>query len=108
MGPIYEVAGVSGLAIEAFQAVGNKSSKFAAFRSVHSTMRILVDLPQSDLALVDQLARRHGVSRAEFIRNAISASLRPWRRKMDHTAFGSWSNLPEDSLAYQERMRAAW
>jgi len=69
-------------------------------------MRIRIDLPQSDLVQVDEIARRRAISRGEFIRQAISASLTPWRRKMDHTAFGSWPDFPEDGLAYQERMRA--
>ena len=71
-------------------------------------MRILVDVPQSDLALMDKAARKRSISRAEFIRQAISASLTPLRHKMDHSAFGAWSDFPEDGLAYQQRMRAGW
>ncbi len=71
-------------------------------------MRILVDVPQPDLELLDEVSKRRAISRAQFIREAIASSLTPYRRKMNHAAFGIWSQLPADGLAYQERMRAEW
>lgn len=71
-------------------------------------MRILVDVPKSDLELLDEVTKRRAISRAEFIRRAIAASLTPYRRKMKHSAFGTWSRLSEDGMAYQERIRAEW
>lgn len=71
-------------------------------------MRILVDVAKPDLQLMDEVARKLTLSRAEFIRRAITASLIPYRHKMNHAAFGSWSELAEDGLAYQEKMRAGW
>lgn len=71
-------------------------------------MRVLVDVPQSDLDLMDEVSKRRAISRAEFIRRAIDASLTPYRQKMNHAAFGAWSQLSEDGLAYQERMRGEW
>lgn len=71
-------------------------------------MRILVDIPESDLKLVDQVSRRLEKSRAQFIRDAIATSLTPYRRKMDHSAFGLLAGRIEDGLGFQERMRTEW
>jgi metal-responsive CopG/Arc/MetJ family transcriptional regulator len=70
-------------------------------------MRILVDVPQPELKLLEEASRKRAISRAEFIRRAISTSLTPYRRKMNHAAFGSWTQS-EDGLKYQKRMRAEW
>ena len=71
-------------------------------------MRILVDVPTGDLELLDEITKGRAISRAEFIRQAISRSLTPYRQKMNHSAFGSWTAMAEDGLAYQERMRDEW
>jgi metal-responsive CopG/Arc/MetJ family transcriptional regulator len=71
-------------------------------------MRTLIDIPEEDIELLDQVVKRLGLSRAEFVRRAVATSLAPHRQKMNHAAFGAWSNFPEDGLAYQERMRAEW
>lgn len=71
-------------------------------------MRILVDVPNIDLELLDEVTKRRAVSRAEFIRQAIRTSLTPYRQKMNHAAFGAWSAMEEDGLAYQERLRGEW
>jgi metal-responsive CopG/Arc/MetJ family transcriptional regulator len=71
-------------------------------------MRILVDLPQPDLELLERVSKKQAISRAEFIRQAIATSLTPYRQKMNHSSFGAWSELSEDGVAYQERMRNEW
>jgi hypothetical protein len=71
-------------------------------------MRILVDVPTPDLQLLDEVIKRRTISRAEFIRQAIATSLTPYRRKMNHAAFGAWSDTAEDGLAYQDRIRGEW
>jgi metal-responsive CopG/Arc/MetJ family transcriptional regulator len=71
-------------------------------------MRILVDLPDRDLSLLRAVAKRLGISRAEFIRRALVAALAPYRTTMSHEAFGLWASHPVDGLAYQERMRSEW
>lgn len=71
-------------------------------------MRILVDVPKLDLELLDKVTKRREISRAEFIRQAISTSLTPYRRKMNHSAFGAWSDSSEDGLVYQEKLRSEW
>ena len=71
-------------------------------------MRTLVDIPEEDLKLLKIVTKKLSISRAEFVRRAIAASLAPHRRKMDHNAFGLWAGHAEDGLQYQERMRAEW
>jgi len=71
-------------------------------------MRILVDVPEPDLDLLDRISKRLAISRAELIRRAIHASLTPYRERMDNTAYGIWAAHPEDGLDYQERLRAEW
>ncbi len=71
-------------------------------------MRILVDLPDPDLELLEEVSKKRAISRAEFIRRAIAVSLTPYRKKMNHAAFGAWTRLSEDGLAYQERIRGEW
>lgn len=71
-------------------------------------MRVLVDIPKPDLELVDEVADKLTISRAEFVRRAIADSLTPYRHKIDHAAFGLWSGMEEDGLAYQRRLRSEW
>lgn len=71
-------------------------------------MRTLIDIPEEDLKLLTQVAKKLSISRAEFVRRSVAASLAPHRKKMNHAAFGAWSGFQEDGLTYQDRMRAEW
>ena len=71
-------------------------------------MRTLIDIPEEDLKLLTQVAKKLSVSRAEFVRQVVATSLAPHRQKMNHAAFGAWPDFPEDGVAYQERMRSEW
>ena len=71
-------------------------------------MRTLVDIPAEDLDLLNGVVKTLAMSRAEFVRRAISKSLEPHRRSQKQEAFGIWANRPVDGLKYQERMREEW
>jgi hypothetical protein len=71
-------------------------------------MRTLVDIPAKDLDLLNDVTRTLAISRAEFVRRAISKSLEPHRQSQKQEAFGLWANRPVDGLRYQERMRKEW
>lgn len=71
-------------------------------------MRTLIDIPDEDIKLLNQVAKKLSVSRSELVRRAVAETLAPHRQKMNHAAFGAWSDFAEDGLAYQERMRAEW
>jgi metal-responsive CopG/Arc/MetJ family transcriptional regulator len=74
-------------------------------------MRTLVDIPDDQIAELTQLAQREKVSRAALVRKAISDLLES-KRQTDGdaiaAAFGIWSDMEEDGLAYQERLRSEW
>jgi metal-responsive CopG/Arc/MetJ family transcriptional regulator len=72
-------------------------------------MRTLVDIPDADIAALDELSRRRKVSRAQVIREAIKAHLTKagaGANDLDRF-FGAWGT-GEDGLAYQERLRSEW
>ncbi len=71
-------------------------------------MRTLIDIPDKDFKLLNAVVKRMEISRAEFVRRAIATALAPYRKTMNHEAFGLWASHPEDGLEYQERMRAEW
>lgn len=71
-------------------------------------MRTLVDIPDEDIKLISKVVKKRSISRAEFVRRAIDAALAPYRKKMEHKAFGLWADLAEDGLEYQERLRSEW
>ncbi len=71
-------------------------------------MRTLVDIPAEDLELVNGVVKKLEISRAEFVRRAISLYLEPHRADPAADAFGIWRDRPVDGLEYQERMREEW
>jgi hypothetical protein len=71
-------------------------------------VRTLVDIPAEDLELVNGLAKKLDISRAELVRRAIASYLLPHRADPAAAAFGLWRNRPVDGLEYQERIRGEW
>lgn len=71
-------------------------------------MRTLVDIREEDLQLLNHLRKTGDVSRAELVRQAITAYLAPHRNSGLREAFGLWADRGEDGLAYQERLRSEW
>jgi metal-responsive CopG/Arc/MetJ family transcriptional regulator len=71
-------------------------------------MRTLVDIPAEDLELLRGVVKTLAISRAEFVRQAISQSLEPHRQAQKLAAFGIWSRRPVDGVKYQRRMREEW
>jgi len=72
-------------------------------------MRVLIDIPDEDLAGLDALARQKGRSRAAEVREAISLHLRT-RSGTDWITRGAghWRDRADigDGVAYQRRLRA--
>jgi hypothetical protein len=81
-------------------------------------VKALVDIPDHQLAGLSEICAQRKLSRAEAVRQALDAFIaqnRPGRA----SAFGLWTGrpaqagmhgepLPEDGLAYQERLRGEW
>jgi hypothetical protein len=76
------------------------------------TMRTIVDLPDEQIRALDAYSRKHGISRAEAVRRAVSRFLpKGGVRKVDfrnHPAFGSWKDRNVDTVEYQRKIRAEW
>lgn len=81
-------------------------------------MRALVDIPDRQLDDLNTICAVRKLSRAEAVRQALDAFIEE-NRPSREAAFGSWKGqkvvlpgdadpLPEDGLAYQERLRGEW
>ncbi len=83
-------------------------------------MRALVDIPDRQLNDLSAICAARKISRTELVRQAIDAFIRQNRPSCEE-AFGVWKGqvaclpgekvavpLPEDGLAYQEKLRGEW
>lgn len=71
-------------------------------------MRALVDIDETQIRALDQLARKHRRSRAALIRDAVSEYLRQRPPAALDEAFGLWGDRKVDGLNYQEDLRSEW
>ncbi|ADW71059.1 ribbon-helix-helix protein, CopG family [Granulicella tundricola] len=71
-------------------------------------MRTLIDIPEEDIAAIKQVTVALGISRAEFVRRAVSQSLEPYRTSGHSEAFGICAGKLEDGLQFQDRLRGEW
>lgn len=73
-------------------------------------MRILADLPDDDIAWLEQRARESGKSRAAVLREAVSSYRAERQKDGIERYFGLWARhgFKEDGVDYQRRMRAEW
>ncbi len=81
-------------------------------------MRTLIDVPDRQLEELGAICAARNLSRAEAVRQAVAAFIE-LNRPSREGAFGIWKglavnlpgeteSLPEDGLAYQEKMRSEW
>jgi metal-responsive CopG/Arc/MetJ family transcriptional regulator len=81
-------------------------------------MRALVDIPDKQLEDLSAICAARKLSRAEAVRQALDVFIAQ-NRPSREAAFGIWSGqkshltgesepLPDDGLAYQEKMRGEW
>ncbi|MDR2528923.1 MAG: ribbon-helix-helix protein, CopG family [Synergistaceae bacterium] len=70
--------------------------------------RIVIDLPDEDLKVLDAIKEIQGKPRAEIIRAAISGYLQNNSADDDAEAFGIWSMGNGDGLEFQRAMRGEW
>jgi hypothetical protein len=81
-------------------------------------MRALVDIPDRQLEDLSAICAARNLSRAEAVRQALDAFIEE-NRPSREAAFGLWKGqtavlpgdtdpLPQDGLAYQERLRSEW
>jgi len=70
--------------------------------------RIVIDLPDEDLRLLDAIKDIQKKPRAEIIRTAISSYLEENRAGETESAFGVWRMENGDGLAFQTALREEW
>ncbi len=71
-------------------------------------MRTLVDIRESQIEALDELAKAEGKSRASLIRQAIEDYLARRHARRREDAFGLWGTHKVDGLAYQRKVREEW
>jgi metal-responsive CopG/Arc/MetJ family transcriptional regulator len=75
-------------------------------------MRTIVDLPDEQIRALDAYGKKHGVSWAEAVRQAVAMFLpKRSQRRLDlsnHPAFGASKHRKADSVRFQRRLREEW
>jgi metal-responsive CopG/Arc/MetJ family transcriptional regulator len=75
-------------------------------------MRTIIEIPETDVALLDKMSKKADCSRAAIIRNAIKEYID--KNKELHTetvfsrAFGIWKDSPVNALDYEDKIRKEW
>ncbi|WP_341757649.1 MULTISPECIES: ribbon-helix-helix protein, CopG family [unclassified Candidatus Tisiphia] len=73
-------------------------------------MRTIVDIPDKQIEILDQLSKRKKVSRAEIVRQALDNYIGSYNKSKENyrMAFGIWKGKNIDSLLYQQKLRDEW
>lgn len=71
-------------------------------------MRTLVDIPEHDVAALDELRRDRRVSRSAVIREAVRDYLGRNLKPDADVGFGLWREQIIDGVEYQRRLRSEW
>ncbi|XVN42272.1 MAG: CopG family transcriptional regulator [Candidatus Rickettsia vulgarisii] len=73
-------------------------------------MRTIVDIPDTQVKILNQLSKRKNISRAEIIRQALSSYITDHNqiKKNYKMAFGIWKSKKLDSVLYQQKLRNEW
>ena len=70
--------------------------------------RILIDLPEAQLAELTQIVEHQQRPRAMVIREAIAAYILQHKLEQGAEAFGLWKKKKPDGLTYQRELRSEW
>jgi metal-responsive CopG/Arc/MetJ family transcriptional regulator len=70
-------------------------------------MRTIIDLPDPQLAELDELCKRKKISRAEAVRRAVDAMLTEQRIDKREASFGAWQPRG-DSRTLVDSLRGEW
>lgn len=75
-------------------------------------MRTIIDLTSEQLARLEEVAEREGISRAEAIRRAVDTAYADVAvassRAAREAAFGLWKGRKIDALRYVDKLRDEW
>jgi metal-responsive CopG/Arc/MetJ family transcriptional regulator len=70
--------------------------------------RILVDLPEAQIAELAEIMDAQQRPRAAVIRDAIDAYIAQHRPSLASDVFGLWKGRKIDGLEYQQELRSEW
>jgi metal-responsive CopG/Arc/MetJ family transcriptional regulator len=70
--------------------------------------RTIIDIPEEQVAELDQLRAKRHVSRATLIREAIASYLTTHHAGLADEAFGIWRDKPVEALSYERKHRSEW
>ncbi len=71
-------------------------------------MRTLVDIPELDIAALDDVRRRRRISRSAVIREAVRDYLSRHVHPDPDAGFGAWEPVVGEGVDYQSRLRSEW
>ncbi|MCC8417732.1 MAG: ribbon-helix-helix domain-containing protein [Rickettsia endosymbiont of Bryobia graminum] len=74
-------------------------------------MRTIVDIPDTQIKILDQISKKKKISRAEVIRLALNGYVTSHNKiKTGYKeAFGIWKSKKKlDSISYQQKLRNEW
>jgi metal-responsive CopG/Arc/MetJ family transcriptional regulator len=73
-------------------------------------MRTIIDIPDTQVKILDQLSKRKNISRAEIIRQALSSYVTGHNQVKENykMAFGLWKKKKLGSVSYQQELRNEW
>ncbi|MFN7096657.1 MAG: ribbon-helix-helix protein, CopG family [Gammaproteobacteria bacterium] len=73
-------------------------------------MKTLINIPDNQLVIIQQICEEQHVSRTELIRQALTLLIERHNKKSTNVdkAFGILRNKKLDSLAYQRKLREEW
>jgi metal-responsive CopG/Arc/MetJ family transcriptional regulator len=70
-------------------------------------MQTTIDIPEEQVAQIDQLSRTRNISRDEIVSRALTVYLESRERALDDSA-GAWANSQGDGVQYQQQIRDEW
>ena len=70
-------------------------------------MRTIIDIPDTQIKILNKLSKKKRVSRAEIVRQALTNYIADYTRsqKSYKLVFGIWKNRKINSLEYQQKLR---
>ncbi|HJD67703.1 MAG TPA: ribbon-helix-helix domain-containing protein [Rickettsia endosymbiont of Bembidion lapponicum] len=77
---------------------------------METIMRTVIDIPDTQIKILDQLSKKKKISRAQIVRQALTDYIadNTKNNKSYESAFGIWKDMKLDSLEYQAKLRDEW
>lgn len=73
-------------------------------------MRAIINIPDEQIMVLNQLSKKQKLSRAALIRQAVTLYINNTNKieREIQNIFGIWKNKNIDSVNYQQKLRAEW